>query len=369
MNKFRVVLATKSSFDFKQIALEGYEFDLQKYKVMFRKISSEVDQKLACIKFGWFIEIELMAKDINTAVSEAYDVSELFLSMLSLETGVESHRSTQVLAYDITEGISERDFIQLFYDLPISRPQQADIETYFMHLESVLLYKGEHQERLYRSIRWFRKGINENDPLDQFLALYQGLETLNPLLAKHFNCPNAGKEIIERVCVKSGNTFYSENTTKQGLEELVNEVKLDKKTWTKITKTRNSISHGFGKFEGLYEDALRLSPYLAKLLHEGISLVLGFEFEEKVTKHLENIAPIKVGEMVYLENKLLERDLDKLATKDYPHPYLNCKFEVVPIENGFTIKQKVDCVTGCEVATIGLVVSGRGAKMELDSIK
>lgn len=367
LSTYRIVLATKTSFNFKP-NVNKYCFDLEIYKVVLRKIISEVDKKLSGIKYGFFIEIELEMTDINSAITQAFDISELFLSMATLETGVESHRSIPILAYNITEGISEREFIQYFYDLPLSRPQQADLEIYTLHLEAVIIYNSDHKERLFRSIRWFRKGINENDPLDQFLALWQGLETLNPNLAVHFNCENAGEEIIEKKCEKTDNLFFSKRTTKQGLEKLVNEVGIDKSIWTKINRTRNSISHGFSQFSELYNNSIQLSPYLAKLLHEGISLILGFEFDEKVVKHLENISPIKVGETYYVECKLLEENLSKLAVS-YEYPYFIDESEIEPLQNGFRVKQKMIPVFECNYSSSAIAVSGRGVNVELESVE
>lgn len=326
-----------------------------------------MDQKLSGIKYGWIIEIELDALNINSAITQAYDISEFFLSMMSFETGVESYGSTIILAYDITEGISKRDFIQYFYDLPISRSQQVDLEFYTNHLEAVLIYDGEHKERLYRSIRWLRKGVNEDDPLDQFLAFWQGLETLNPVIAVHFNCENSGKEIIEQKCVKTDNVFYSERTTKKGLEELVNEVGLNKSIWKEINRTRNSISHGYASFAKLYDDSIRLAPYLAKLLHEGIALIFGFTFDEKVVKHLQNIAPLKVGETYFVECKLLEEDLSKLASS-YNYPYFISENEVIPFENGYTVKQEMKPVLDCNYSSGAIGISGRGVNVDLISI-
>jgi hypothetical protein len=84
---YRIVFGTKTSFNFKQSANE-YSFDLKSYKAILRKIISEVDQKLSGFKYGWFIEIELEARDIHNAISQAFDISEMFLSMMTLETGV-----------------------------------------------------------------------------------------------------------------------------------------------------------------------------------------------------------------------------------------------------------------------------------------
>ncbi|QIC48329.1 hypothetical protein GAG94_15320 [Lysinibacillus sphaericus] len=374
MNKYRLVLCTRTSFNFKQKAIE-YRFVLDSIKVKIRKINCEVDRKLSGIKYGFIIEIELLAKDIKSATSQAFDISELFLSIMSIETGVESHKSTLILAYDITEGISERNFIQYFYDLPISRPQQVDLEIYKNHLEAIISFDNNQKDRLYRSIRWLRKGINEDDPLDQFLALWQGLETLNPVLADYFNCDNAGKETVEQRCIKSGDLFYIERTTKQGLEKLVNEVKLGKQIWKNINKTRNAISHGYGKFAELYNETIRLSPHLAKLLHEGISLILGFEFDKNVIKHLDNVAPIKVGDSYIIECKLEEKDISKLAS-NYYYPYfltelkdVQEEFEVVEEKNGFRVKQDIIPVIGCKYTDFSFSVSGRSINIELISVK
>jgi len=178
---YRVLLSTKTNIILKPEQTENI-FRAENFSITLRKIRNEIDRKLADSKYGWFLEFEGEAPDLNAAFKFAFDMSEYFLSVLSLETGVESHRSNPILGYDITPGVKEREFIQFFYNSPYSRLQVADFTTYSDHLNAVWLYDSPRKDRINRAVRWFRKGLNEEDPLDQFLALWQGLETLNPVL-------------------------------------------------------------------------------------------------------------------------------------------------------------------------------------------
>ncbi|MGO4548086.1 hypothetical protein AB4Z29_25195 [Paenibacillus sp. 2TAB23] len=371
MGMYRVLLATKTSIMLKPDR-EEYIFRAETFKFTLRRIKSEIDQQLSGIKYGWILEFEGESPDLSLAVSFATEMSEFFLSVLSLETSVESHKSIPILGYDISEGITERAFIQYFYNIPISRLQIADLETYHNHLEAVWGYEGKKKDRLYRSIRWFRKGLNEDDPLDQFLALWQGLETLNPLLAEHYECENGGKEVIEKKCFKTGQTYYDERTTKQGLERFVTEININKDTWKKISKLRNKIAHGFESFQNLYNDCILLIPALGKLLHDGISIILGFEYDERVSKHLSSISPIKIGDTQIIECKLHESDIKKIP-KGYPHPYFTAEFEIEQFKegerDGFRVRSTSKPFFNCGYTAGSFSVSGRGVDVELEEIE
>jgi hypothetical protein len=65
---------------------------------------------------------------------------------------------------------------------------------------------------------------------------------------------------IEKKCIKTGQTYYDERTTKQGLEKHVEELNVDKDTWKEISKIRNKIAHDSEAFHKLYEDCIRLTP-------------------------------------------------------------------------------------------------------------
>ncbi|MEK5357758.1 hypothetical protein [Paenibacillus sp. FSL L8-0709] len=363
MGQYLTVFATKVNFDFDQ-KLPIYNFDYPSFSVQFRRISTEIDKEISCLSYGWFLEVTLIADTIQSAITIGSEKTDLFLSTLCLETGVEVHRANIILACDITEEVESRDFIQYFYDRPFSRANKVNLESLSNHLDSVLNYSGEHTDRLFRSIRWFRRGVKEDDAMDQFLALWQGLETLNPLLAQHYGCDNAGKEIIERTCCKTGATFYSEITNKEGLQQHLIATGFSEKEWKKIVKLRNSISHGFASFTGLTEGCINFSPDLGNLLYKGIIAILGMPAEVHIAKQISNIAPIKPGECIYIHMKLLQSDYS-LIPKNYSYPYVTIQNNLVEIEEGFEIETGLLPHFNGEYISEGIGVSGRGMNLEL----
>ncbi|MGO4732174.1 hypothetical protein [Paenibacillus sp. 2KB_22] len=374
MNKYRVVLTTISSIN---IAHDGkvvnnLSFPSEHSHVKLRRIQTEEDIKITGEKFGWLIEIDIEEVDIDHAISQAYQMSELFITMMCLTSGVEASPSKIILSYDITEGKMEREFVQYFYDLPITRPQTVDIQIFANTLENVVGIDSDKKDRLARSIGWLRKGINEKDSLDQFLNLWQGLETLNPLLAKHFNCESSGKEVVEQKCVKSGDTFYVERTTKQGLERLVEETGVTRTEWKKLTNTRNGISHGYQKMNTLLAETLQYSPEIAVLLYKGICLIVDLPVDNAVVKHLNNVAPVKVGENSSSRHILVEEDVSKLAKQPALYPYFisEIKTKSLPDQNGFEVEHKLIPVMGCKkYGSHEIGVAGRELKIELVSVE
>jgi hypothetical protein len=371
MGLYRVILATKTSIALKPLS-DLYQIDTVEFTITLRQIKSETDQIISGMQHGWFIEFEVKALDLQKAVSFAYDFSEFLLSSLTLESGVESFKTNPILGYDITDGISERDFVQYFYDNPFTKPLAAEFESYLNHLQVIWGFVGERKDRLYRSIRWFRKGIIEDDPLDQFLNLYQGLETLNPVLAEHYGIPNGGKVITEGKCVRTNETYYFERNTHAGLEKLMDEVCMDASVRRDISIVRNKIAHGTEGFQTLYNDCIRLAPVVGKLLHEGISIILGFDINEQVTKQIGNIAPVRFGGVLILEIKLHEADINKIAN-DYAHPYFTIKFDVEMFEDGprigYRVKNTCHPVFACKYSSGAFSVSGVGINIELETVE
>ncbi|UOK62237.1 HEPN domain-containing protein [Paenibacillus sp. OVF10] len=374
MNKYRVVLTTMSSIniDHNGKIVEDYSFPTEHSHLKLRRIRTEEDIKITGEKFGWLIEVDIEEVDIDHAIAGAHQISELFITMLCLTSGVEAYPSKIILSYDITEGTIEREFVQYFYDLPITRPQTVDIQIFANTLENVVGINSDKKARLARSIGWLRKGINEKDSLDQFLNLWQGLETLNPLLAKHFNCENSGKEIVEQTCVKTGNTFYLERTTKQGLEHLVEETGITRTEWKKLTNIRNGISHGYKKMDTLLAETLHYSPKIAVLLYKGICLIVDLPVDNAVVKHLNNVAPVKVGEHYASRHLLIEEDVNKLAISPAKYPYFISRVKITPLNNGngFEVEQNLKPVIGCKkYGSYEMDVAGREVKLELVSVE
>lgn len=96
-------------------------------------------------------------------------MSEFFLSAFSCETAHVITKSNLLLGFDILDRIEKRVFRQYFYDNPL-KIKNADVKfNPFIENSEKIWEISNHRDRIHRAIRWFKKGINADDPLDQFL--------------------------------------------------------------------------------------------------------------------------------------------------------------------------------------------------------
>ncbi|QDH21222.1 HEPN domain-containing protein [Saccharibacillus brassicae] len=361
MEKCLVVAATRSSFSFKENA--NYKFVIGDIKVGFKKISDERDQAFTGLKYGWIIQLELNADGIESAITLANNLIDFFLSTISLESGLETHEKKLLIVLDTSNEVKEREFRQFFYDQSFSRGDTIEVSEFTEHVGAIWLrYEGKDRDRFLRALHWFRKGLNEGDVLDQFLAFWQGVETLNPLLIEHFGCEKTGYEQIEKTCCVTGNVFYEMRTTKQGMEELVKHIGLEGEAWKQISKARNGISHGFKSLKDVQAECEYLMPKIAELLYKGILLLLNRSEKDTTLKNLSYISPLKLGEVHFIDVIIKEEDVEKLLS-DY-YPYFQMSMELAPQEDGYISEAKFSAKLESECVLLSLSASGRGLRME-----
>ncbi|NLB55637.1 MAG: hypothetical protein GX811_07725 [Lentisphaerae bacterium] len=120
------------------------------------------------------------------------------------------------LAYEVTPHVSERDFLQIFYDLPIQSTsrRQVDPKQLIEFVDKLLKTKSPFTERVQRAIRWYHLGVMQTDVLDQFNCFWIGLDALNPILQQKLEVGNE----IQR-CKKCGHEFSV--TTISGIRALI----------------------------------------------------------------------------------------------------------------------------------------------------
>ncbi len=317
MGKFLVVLATKTSIRFAQDRAT-YEFNIGDLIISFRRIEDSRDKMVSEISHGWMIEVKPYAQNIDEATARAVEVSEFFLSAFCLETGCPVYRANIALAYEITERVTRRIFRQYFRSLPLSSvPFQVPFSPFSEHAETIWGLDREYKNRIHRAIRWFRKGIIGDDPLDQFLCFWHGLESLNSPLAKKFGCEKATKKSIQRKCPHCRKKYSDTITVRGGIEALFNDVGISKEARKRINDAQNGIEHGFADLPKLHAVTLGLLPTMAKILHCGITKVLDISFSQSLAEALRMVAPVKLGDLAYIEGSLEEKDLSKIGIDGY----------------------------------------------------
>ncbi len=368
MNRYLILLSTKTNLSFMPEEVI-YSFNVGDSVIAFRRFKDPSDRIISELNYGWMIEVKLNEENIDNAITRASEMSEFFLSAFCFETGCEIYRSNIILAYEITEAVEKRVFRQYFRNLsfPFS-PTQVTFTSFSEHSERIWSLKMEHKDRIYRAIRWFRKGIIGDDPLDQFLFFWHGLEALNSPLAEHFGCKKSIKKEIERQCKVCGQKYIDTIMVKGGIEALLDDIGIDAAIRSKINEMRNGISHGFANLAELYGIAIELLPTMAKILHTGIAKILDVSFEKSLYENLERVAPIKLGDIYYIEVFLNEKDTSKLGLEGY-YPFFTHEASMVTKEKGFRVQSKFHPQISCSYTAYAMGVSGKKVSVEIKDIQ
>lgn len=342
MPEYLVLLSTKNFLNFSPD--EIFEFEFTDMAIKIRQIRDSLDKVISSLNNGCLMEVKLSEKDIDSAIEKAFEVSEFFLSIICLDTGLPSHSSKIVLAYEISENVEERIFRQYFPDIPFSiKSAEIERDGFFDNVKTIYQYvhgpeKIKYKHRVYRAMRWFRKGLSSHDPLDQFLFFWHGLETINPILAEYFNSKNVLKGKTTRKCNICGNEYEDEITLLGGIELLYDNIGLDETYKKEIKKIRNGISHGFEDIYPLSKRAYEMIPLMAQLLFYGLSKVIGVPYNLKIHENLKRVNPIKDNDFLYIEGFIIEKELSKIGENNY---YPHFKMEIS--NNQFTHHSFIGC--------------------------
>jgi len=370
MGKFLVVLATKTSIRFAQDRAM-YEFNIGDLTISFRRIQDLRDKMVSDISHGWMIEVKPYAQNIDEATARATEVSEFFLSAFCLETGCPVYRANIILAYEITERVRRRIFRQYFRSLPLSSvPFQVPFSPFCEHTETIWGLDREYKNRIYRAIRWFRKGIIGDDPLDQFLCFWHGLESLNSPLAKRFGCEKATKKAIQTKCPHCSKKYPYTITVPAGIEALFNDMGISTGARKRINDAQNGIEHGFADLPRLYEVTLGLLPTMAKILHCGITKVLDISFNQSLADALKMVAPAKLGDLAYIEGLLEEKDLSKIGIDGYYPFFVLTDTEVAGVSaKTLDIKSTFKSRAGCHCKLYAAGLTARNVRIDIKSVR
>lgn len=231
----------------------------------------EADSSGTLIPVGLTLEVRVKANNIDNAIAKAAAVADGVLSFASLCSGVGLPVARVELAYDASPGITDREFIQFFHDLPmrISR-KSVDPRTIIDLLNKAFEVTDlDVRGRLLRAITWCRKGSLTTDVLDKFTCYWIGLETLNPVLQAKLkvpddphHCPKCGHEWVGTPTV-SGVRVYIQKQLSD-----VHEV------YSRIRDLRINLMHGKRDLGTLVPEAKALEGSIWKALVEAIFFVL-----------------------------------------------------------------------------------------------
>jgi uncharacterized OB-fold protein len=161
--------------------------------------------------------------------------------------------------------------------------------------------------RISRAFHWYRRAIHTTEPLDRYTSLWVGIETLNPLLKKHYHLPDDKQK-----CQKCGHETVP---TLNGVQTLFEELSPETSVWPKANRLRVGIVHGFDSFAELIPDANDLIPFLEDALVKGLDRVLGLKDRGKTYP-----VPLDYSILTYVElrTEINGPDMSEVDTRIEP---------------------------------------------------
>jgi hypothetical protein len=210
--------------------------------------------------------VEVSAIALDEALSKAIALSDGITSFISLSERLGLPPPLQEIAYDISPGINERAFLQLFHNLPVDLPRKAiDPEFLMFSLRKVIEEKDERRrDRISRGVRWYRKGALSIDVFDKFISYWTGLEALNPLLQNEVNSADQAEDTIQTV---SGIKAFMQKFYPGDLYKRAHELRVE-------------LIHSTKPLVALTSEASSLEVVMGEVLRRSIYFLLGSEIQQ-----------------------------------------------------------------------------------------
>jgi hypothetical protein len=189
------------------------------------------------------VEIILKANSIEEALYNSKNVLEDRLAIISFLSLYPCKILNEGSVECIEPGQEEVELLSESFDI-------SHIFNPYTIKDIQLLY-NQPDEKVLSSLRWFRKGLLENNLFDKFISLWIAFEMisskLKPSEPKYLRCPKHGHEI--RNCPICGVSTESKPMEKDGIiHHIHNNLKIEEKAYySKLNNMRNDIFHGRSK--------------------------------------------------------------------------------------------------------------------------
>ena len=237
---------------------------------------SKIEEEEAGVKIqtGLSFRVFLSSENVVDAVQSAKSFTDGIVSFITVVTGRGMDIPREEIAYELTPNKSEREFLQVLYEIPIKSPsrRQIDLKQLTDFIDRELKMKTPFAEHLRRAIRWYRLGAMQIDLFDQFNCFWIGLEALNPILQKRLAvtddptvCPNCSHKWVSTPTI-SGIRFFVQEKIAEG-----------KELYKNIRGLRIAIMHSTKPLLELQQLAATYAPKTGEILFRAILYMSEFE--------------------------------------------------------------------------------------------
>lgn len=224
----------------------------------------------------------ISAESIDEAVESVSRATEFVNGMLVLSTSANIDICKFDRAIEFNDGTHDRILIQQL-EIPIYTPTARFLDLgkfEFFHdalndSNNEILISSE--ERFARAVRWYRKGIMEDELFDTFQNYWTALETLKIILNEKYNVSNKYKaEYRCEFCGKGRQV-----PTEAGIQRLIANAGYPPDLWRELRSVRVQITHGVGSLSDITIRAQAILPKLRRLVIYGLLEVLNIPDGDK----------------------------------------------------------------------------------------
>jgi len=321
---------------------------------------------------GYLIDCTIDATDIDSAVSGAISRSHFLAGTLVAASGSRTQPPKIVTAIDCSKDTLKRTFRQYYSDVPLGLPialHCGDLDSFMQSLSSV---SPERRDNVGRAVRWLWKALIGDDPVDQFIWLWNGLETIAAPLHEMLGVPagdyvtiSCGECGSELVCPGCNTTKLRRTTNSSIIENWADRCGHGEHRKL-INEVRNGIFHGYMHIEKLYSRCLNALPVLADLLYRAIIGVSNAALSPQTLRNLASILPVGVGSEGYLEGSICGW-VPGPPLRDYPHLERIANTKITA--DGVKIDSHYRNATGYDITVVAHAASGPRERVRLLNVE
>ena len=285
-------------------------------KVEVFQIIRNIEEVLVPVGLRFVITRE--SDNLHEAVKKSTEIVEDLTENFSFISGVGLHYPSLWIAYDVTPGIEEREFMQMIDNLIGVNISRGQLQPGY--LQRIALgenpYNLDEKDRIQRSFKWFKMGIPEKDRYVAFTSYWTALETLELLLFKKINpslkfqkCPSCHKEL--NICPHCDEGLQPPQKN-WGLEKFIETQFPEKRNlYWKLNDLRYDILHGRRSLADIADNVADFTPHLVQAYVTAIHYLLNIE-----RNSAEQRKPIKGGMIKWeLTTTLVDFNPDEYALK------------------------------------------------------
>jgi len=265
-------------------------FPGEKAEIEIRPIFEKPDNSTS-VQTGLEIRGKVEDLDFHSAAKQSRLRAEGIASFITFTNGAGLPLLQEELGYEVTEGVSARDFMQVT-KMPLVMPSQRNfsIETFVAAVRSYFDISDQNRrERVGRALRWYRNGVISSDTFEKFTSFWLGLESLNPILQDMLGvlddptyCPHCGRSFVSTPTMSGVRKFVEEY-----LPELV-------KDYSEVRKIRIDLMHAKTRLDQLLERARTATSTAQSILWRGIARFLAISQSEPEPKTVNLAVPVRM---------------------------------------------------------------------------